>query len=127
MSQLCTALDELDEAALVGQRRLTVPFVRELLDRRAPGLARRYAVTGKVQGVWYRASAARFAEALGVSGYAHNCQDGSVEVLACGSAAALREFVGWLWVGPPDARVSAVTEIAPPPAPLAWPPAFTTA
>lgn len=127
MSHLCAALDELDEAALVGQRRLTLPFVRELLDRRAPGLARRYAVTGMVQGVWYRASAARFAEALGVSGYAHNCQDGSVEVLACGSSAALREFVGWLWVGPPTARVSAVTEIAAPPATLAWPTAFTTA
>lgn len=126
MSHLCTALDELDEAALVGQRRLTVPFVRELLERRAPGLARRYAVTGNVQGVWYRASAARQAEALEVSGYARNCQDGSVEVLACGSAAALREFVGWLWVGPPDARVSAVTEIAAP-ATLPWPPDFTTA
>ena len=126
MSQLCTALDELDEASLAGQRRLTVPFVRELLDRRAPGLARRYAVTGKVQGVWYRAAAARQAEALGVSGYARNCQDGSVEVLACGAAAALREFVGWLWVGPPDARVSAVTETAAP-APLLWPPDFTTA
>lgn len=126
MSHLCTALDELDEAALVGQRRLTVPFVRELLERRAPGRARRYAVTGNVQGVWYRSSAARQAEALAVSGYARNCQDGSVEVLACGSAAALREFVGWLWVGPPDARVSAVTEIAAP-ATLPWPSDFTTA
>ena len=35
MASLCTFLDELDEESLVSQRRLTVPFVREVMDRRA--------------------------------------------------------------------------------------------
>ena len=127
MHSLCAVLDELDEAALEAQRRLTVPFIRGLLDERAAGSARQCVVSGKVQGVWYRVSAQRRAAALGISGYARNLADGSVEVLACGLESAVREFIGWLWVGPPQARVAGVIDSAAALAPGAWPRDFTTA
>src|SRR2546429_8282855 len=56
-------------------------------------------VGGRVQGVFYRATAARRAQDLGVSGYARNLANGRVEVLACGEDAAVSAFVNWLWVG----------------------------
>jgi len=127
MGHLCAVLDELDEAALAAQRRLTVPFIKSLLDARAPGTARRYRVTGKVQGVWYRASAQRQARALKLTGYARNLEDGAVEVLACGPEPAVREFIGWLWVGSPQSQVSGVLETALPPGDFSWPKAFTSA
>ena len=65
-------------------------------------------VGGRVQGVFYRASAARRARELGISGYARNLTDGRVEVLACGSAQAVESFIGWLSVGPSGAKVNAV-------------------
>lgn len=127
LNTLCAILDEFDEAALAAQRRLTVPFIRARLDERAPGTALLCRVVGTVQGVWYRAAAQRQATALGVSGYAHNLADGSVEVLACGPSAAVREFIGWLWVGPSQARVTSVTASALPESGLSWPRDFTTA
>ena len=127
MGSLCAVLDELDEAALAAQRRLTVPFIRGLLDARAPGAVRLCRVTGKVQGVWYRASAQRQAQVLGVSGHARNLADGAVEVLACGPGAAVREFIGWLWVGSPQSQVAGVTETAVAPAEVGWPKEFTIA
>lgn len=68
----------------------------------------RCVVSGRVQGVWYRASTQRQADALGISGYARNLADGRVEVLACGDAAALRQLQAWLWQGPPAAQVTDV-------------------
>lgn len=62
-------------------------------------------VTGRVQGVWYRASTQRQAQALGLGGHAVNLPDGSVEVLACGDATALERLRTWLWQGPPAAEV----------------------
>ncbi len=62
-------------------------------------------VAGRVQGVWYRASAQRQAQALGITGYARNLADGRVEVLACGEASALERLQAWLWQGPPAAEV----------------------
>jgi DnaA-homolog protein len=127
MHSLCAVLDELDEAALEAQRRLTVPFIRGLLDGHAVGTARLCQVSGNVQGVWYRATAQRRAAALGVTGHARNLADGSVEVLACGLQGAVREFIGWLWVGPPQARVASVIDSAATGLPGAWPREFTTA
>ena len=69
----------------------------------------RFLVSGRVQGVFYRASAREQALALGLSGYARNLPDGRVEVLASGSEAAIETFEGWLWRGPAAARVDAVT------------------
>ena len=71
--------------------------------------AARYFVSGKVQGVWFRASAREQALALGLRGHARNLADGRVEVLAVGDAAALAQLEAWLHRGPAHARVDAVT------------------
>lgn len=68
----------------------------------------RFFVTGRVQGVFFRASTRDRALQLGISGYAKNRPDGSVEVVASGTAEALNELDGWLHHGPPAARVEAV-------------------
>lgn len=74
----------------------------------------RSVVTGRVQGVFYRGSAVRKAQSLAIVGYARNLPDGSVEVLACGDAAAIDEFTLWLWEGSTAARVlDVVTEDVP--------------
>lgn len=69
----------------------------------------RFIVSGHVQGVFFRASTREQAQRLGVTGYAKNLADGSVEVVACGSDDALAELEKWLQHGPPSARVDAVT------------------
>jgi acylphosphatase len=71
-------------------------------------IARRCHVSGRVQGVFFRAATRQRAEALGVTGYARNLRDGRVEVLACGEDAAVESLVAWLAVGPPAAQVNAV-------------------
>ncbi len=71
-------------------------------------VARRCYVSGRVQGVFYRASTRQKAVALGISGYASNLDDGRVEVLAVGEAPAVQSLIEWLGVGPPGARVAAV-------------------
>jgi len=68
----------------------------------------RFIISGKVQGVFFRASARAEAERLGLAGYAKNLADGSVEVLAWGDAHALEELETWLQHGPPQARVTRV-------------------
>ena len=68
----------------------------------------RFLVSGKVQGVWFRASTRERAEGLGLRGHARNLDDGRVEVVAAGDAAALDQLAEWLWQGPPLARVDAV-------------------
>lgn len=68
----------------------------------------RFQVIGRVQGVFFRASAREEAQRLGLTGRARNRADGSVEVIACGDAAALDALERWLHVGPPLARVSRV-------------------
>ena len=65
-------------------------------------------VSGRVQGVFYRASTRNRARELGVTGYARNLPDGRVEVLACGEEEAVQELIDWLWKGPPAAKVTAV-------------------
>ncbi|MEW7976879.1 MAG: acylphosphatase [Candidatus Sedimenticola endophacoides] len=69
----------------------------------------RYLVSGKVQGVFYRASARHQALSLGVNGYAKNLADGRVEVLACGERDVLARLHAWLLKGPPASRVSGVS------------------
>jgi acylphosphatase len=74
-------------------------------------VARRCHVGGRVQGVFYRASARRRALELDVTGYAKNLPDGRVEVLACGEAAAVATFCDWLHQGPPSAHVTDVAVV----------------
>lgn len=70
--------------------------------------AERFLVSGRVQGVGYRAFARREAEALGLSGHALNLPDGRVEVLAIGDATAREALAAALARGPMLARVDAV-------------------
>jgi acylphosphatase len=73
--------------------------------------ARRFRVTGKVQGVFFRHSTRLEAERLALSGYARNLPDGSVEVAVRGDAAAVEQLHQWLHRGPKSARVAAVQEM----------------
>lgn len=68
----------------------------------------RFIVTGKVQGVFFRASTRERALRLGLTGHARNLADGSVEVVASGSLAAIDELDAWLHHGPPAAGVEKV-------------------
>ena len=89
-------------------------------------LARRLVITGTVQGVWYRASAAEAAARLGIRGWVRNTADGAVEALAIGTELAIESFVAWCHQGPPKAKVTRVTvSDAPLPDPL--PTGFTVA
>ncbi|MGH2617513.1 MAG: acylphosphatase [Thermomicrobiales bacterium] len=67
-------------------------------------------VTGRVQGVFYRASARREAQRLGLSGWARNEPDGSVLIDVEGDAGAIETFLAWCAVGPPGAKVEAIEE-----------------
>ena len=66
-------------------------------------------VSGKVQGVFYRASARHQAQSLGITGYAKNLPDGRVEILACGEPESITLFKCWLTRGPDGARVTSVS------------------
>lgn len=65
-------------------------------------------IKGKVQGVWYRASAHRKAVSLGLSGFVRNMPDGSVYAEAEGPPESLQAFINWCWKGPELARVEGV-------------------
>lgn len=71
-------------------------------------------VSGRVQGVYYRGTAAARARELGVRGYAKNLPDGRVEVLACGEPQAVEAFLEWLWIGSSASRVTAVEVVEAP-------------
>jgi len=71
-------------------------------------ICKRCMVSGKVQGVFYRASTAHRAQELGITGYAMNLPDGRVEVLAYGEPDAVDALCDWLWEGPPAAEVTEV-------------------
>jgi len=69
-----------------------------------------YFIEGKVQGVWFRASAQEQARALSITGWAKNLTDGRVEITACGEQPAIEAFQDWLNQGPPNANVTSVTQ-----------------
>jgi acylphosphatase len=90
-------------------------------------IARRCLVSGRVQGVFYRASTRQRAQVLGVTGYARNLPDGRVEVLACGEVAAVEALCRWLWDGSPASSVSRVEiEDLAPASVDPWPVEFAT-
>lgn len=71
---------------------------------------RRFLVSGKVQGVWFRESTRRVATRLGLNGSASNLPDGRVEVVAVGSGKDIDQLCAWLHQGPAMARVDEVVE-----------------
>ena len=68
----------------------------------------RIQVTGKVQGVFYRASTQAKAKELGLNGWVKNNQDGSVMIEAEGEDQKLEKLVEWCQRGPGAAQVDAV-------------------
>ena len=62
-------------------------------------------ISGRVQGVWYRASTRQEACALELVGWVRNLRDGRVEVLAEGPREALEALLRWCHEGPPAATV----------------------
>lgn len=74
--------------------------------------AARFLVSGRVQGVAFRAYTRVQANALDLRGHARNLSDGRVEVLAVGDAAAIERLAEWLQHGSPLARVDAVVREA---------------
>ena len=65
-------------------------------------------IKGKVQGVFFRASARDKARALGITGWIKNTEEGFVESVATGSLIQLEEFIDWCKKGPSQANVTEV-------------------
>jgi acylphosphatase len=65
-------------------------------------------VKGKVQGVFFRASAQEAAEACGVKGWVRNTEEGYVELMASGTDEQVKKFVDWCRKGPSRAVVTDV-------------------
>ncbi len=76
--------------------------------------ARKFVVSGRVQGVGYRFFAEEWAGQLGIAGYVKNLGDGTVEVYAIGDADSLEQFKLRLQEGPRLARVTGIKESAVP-------------
>ncbi len=68
----------------------------------------RIRVSGRVQGVGFRAATKRTALALEISGTVQNEADGTVLIVAEGEESKLKEFIAWCHKGPPHAVVSEV-------------------
>lgn len=79
-----------------------------------PVKTKHYLISGRVQGVSYRASTEQQAHQLGLTGWVRNLTDGRVELMACGSDVQLQTLERWLWQGPARAQVSevAATEVS---------------
>jgi acylphosphatase len=69
---------------------------------------RRVIVHGRVQGVWFRESARRRAEELGIAGWIRNTSEGTVEAELEGEAKDVEVLVAWFAHGPSRARVDRV-------------------
>jgi acylphosphatase len=67
-------------------------------------------VSGRVQGVWYRAHTQEKAQEMGVVGYVRNCADGTVEIVAEGEEHRVEALLDWAREGPPMAQVADLSE-----------------
>jgi acylphosphatase len=65
-------------------------------------------VRGRVQGVYFRASAQREARRLGLTGWVKNRADGAVELVAEGEEDQVKDFLSWAQHGPSTARVEKI-------------------
>ena len=71
-------------------------------------IAKRFLISGRVQGVGFRYFTQRVADQYGIAGWVRNTPDGRVEIEAEGSADALRQFESQIADGPAGARVDRV-------------------
>ena len=69
-------------------------------------MARSVRVTGRVQGVFYRAWTCEQAQELHVTGWVRNCDDGSVEAHVEGDEGRVEQLIGRMQDGPPGAQVA---------------------
>lgn len=65
-------------------------------------------ITGKVQGVFFRASTKKEADLLGIFGYVENINDGSIFIEAEGEEKILKKFIAWCKRGPENAKVETI-------------------
>jgi acylphosphatase len=68
----------------------------------------RLTIKGKVQGVFYRATAKDIADQLGIKGWVRNLPNNNVEITATAAEELLQEFIAWCKQGPPRAKVDGV-------------------
>ena len=68
----------------------------------------RLTITGKVQGVFYRATAKDVADLIGVKGWVKNLPNDNVEIAATATEETLQKFIDWCKQGPPKAKVDDV-------------------
>ena len=68
----------------------------------------RLTINGKVQGVFYRATAKDVADLIGVKGWIRNLPDNNVQITATATEETLQKFINWCKQGPPKARVDDV-------------------
>ena len=73
-----------------------------------PVVARHLLISGRVQGVFFRAHTRDLARRLGLHGWVRNLPDGRVEVKVWGEPSQVEELVAWCHQGPPAARVTHV-------------------
>jgi acylphosphatase len=66
-------------------------------------------IKGKVQGVFYRATAKQTAKKYGITGWIRNTEEGNVEALVSGDKRSLDQFIDWCKKGPSNAKVDEVT------------------
>jgi acylphosphatase len=71
-------------------------------------ITRNLRIIGRVQGVGFRFYMQRKARELGVTGWVHNCRDGSVEAMVQGSPESVDAMIAWARRGPPSAMVTGV-------------------
>lgn len=67
-------------------------------------------ISGRVQGVWFRASTKEEADKLNLKGWVRNLSDGRVELIACGDQEKIKQLRAWLEHGPERAEVSHIEE-----------------
>lgn len=68
----------------------------------------RCVVSGRVQGVYYRANVKKQADSLGLTGWVRNLSNGSVELIAQGQDENVEKLHKWIWAGPVMAKVDDV-------------------
>ena len=65
-------------------------------------------ISGKVQGVFFRASAKKVAESYGIKGWIRNTDEGHVEAIISGESSVAASFISWCKVGPKGGNVENV-------------------
>ena len=65
-------------------------------------------ISGRVQGVWFRANTRQKAEQLGITGWVRNTKEGNVEAIFEGEENQVNEMIQWCYRGPPLAKIKKV-------------------